>query len=88
MTLQNLYILILIQTAEEGAETVIYVGLSSEVESSGYYFEDCAKLKSSSFSLDKSIQRRLATLTKQQLYNVIEHFNRTYPEFAVKQMLA
>lgn len=67
---------------------MIYVGLSSEVESSGYYFEDCAKLRSSSFSLDKSIQRRLAGLTRQQLSEVIEYYNKVYPDFAVKPMLA
>lgn len=74
------------QTPEEGAETVIYVGLSSEVESSGYYFEDCAPKPSSKFSLNKSIQRRLAGLTVQQLSEVIEQYNRNYPEYKVSQL--
>jgi len=67
---------------------VIYVGLSSEVESSGYYFEDCARKRSSGFSLNKSAQRQLAALTRQQLSEVIEQYNRDYPEFKVIPMLA
>lgn len=77
---------LLFRTAEEGAETVIYVGLSNEVNTGGYYYEDCSPLRSSSFSLDKSIQKRLAELTRHQLSGVIDEYNRHNPQHKVTQM--
>ncbi|XP_075587335.1 polyprenol dehydrogenase-like [Dermatophagoides farinae] len=78
----------LFRTADEGAETVIYCALSTEIESSGYYYEDCARLRSSKFSLNKIYQNRLAELTRKQLAKFIENYNQTYPEFKVPQILA
>ncbi|OTF71359.1 hypothetical protein BLA29_015176, partial [Euroglyphus maynei] len=77
-----------IKTADEGAETVIYCALSTEIESSGYYYEDCSPLRSSKFSMNKIYQNRLAELTRKQLAKYIENYNESYPEFKVPQILA
>ena len=87
MTKANFYsniLLFSIQTADEGAETVLYVSLSSEIESSGYYYEDCAQLKSSKVSYNKVLQNRLARLTRNQLNQAVIQFNDKYPQYKVK----
>ena len=66
---------IMFRPAEEGAETVLYAALSTEVESSGHYFEDCRRIRSSRFSYRKSIQMRLAKITAHQLDPIIEKLN-------------
>lgn len=75
------------QTAEEGAETIIYCGLSTEVESGGRYYEDCAALKSSRFSRIGKAQRRLAALTCEQLRDIIAEFACKYPDAGVTPLL-
>ncbi|KAH9395591.1 hypothetical protein TYRP_020618 [Tyrophagus putrescentiae] len=56
----------------EGAETVLYAALSTQVDSGGGYYEDCRRVRSSRFSYRRSIQRRLAAATAAQLNPVIE----------------
>ena len=67
---------LLFRSVEEGAETVIYAALSSEVETSGNYYEDCRSIRSSRFSYRKTMQTRLASITAEQLNPIIERFNR------------
>ncbi|KAI7693652.1 Dehydrogenase/reductase SDR family member on chromosome X [Sarcoptes scabiei] len=76
----------LFRSADEGAETVIYVALSTEIESSGYYYEDCARLKSSRFSLNKKIQSKLGDLTRKQLSRFVDLFNEKYPQYSVPRI--
>lgn len=66
----------LFRSPEEGAETVLYAALSSEIKSSGHYFEDCRKIRSSRYSYRKSIQASLAEITAKQLNPIIEQLNR------------
>lgn len=66
---------LLFRPPEEGAETVLYAALSTQVESSGHYFEDCRHVRSSRFSYRKSIQARLADITAQQLNPIIDQIN-------------
>lgn len=48
------------QTAKEGAETIIYLALSSQMEGvGGKYLEDCAILKSSPYSRVHDYQQQL-----------------------------
>ena len=68
---------LLFRSPEEGAETVLYVALSTEIESSGHYFEDCRRVRSSRFSYRKSIQARLAEITAQQLDPIIDKVNKS-----------
>lgn len=54
----------LFRTAKEGAETIIYVTLSTELEGiGGKYLEDCAIIRSSPFSRVKQYQRQLWSQT-------------------------
>lgn len=67
-----------LQTADEGAETVIYAALSGNVESSGHYLEDCDSILSSKFSRCKKAQAQLAAITRRQLSDIIEQYNRDH----------
>ena len=73
-------------TAEEGAETIIYCGLSTEIESGGHYFEDCATVKSSKYSRITKAQKRLGSLTCEQLREIIAEFRKQYPDSGVTEL--
>lgn len=54
------FIHIFAKTPEQGAETIIHLASSPEVEGiSGKYFEDCKPIRSSKISYDKTIAKRL-----------------------------
>ncbi|XP_054163158.1 dehydrogenase/reductase SDR family member on chromosome X-like [Oppia nitens] len=62
----------LFRTSKEGAETIIYATISSELEGvGGKYLEDCAIIKSSPFSLNKQYQQKLWQKTWQLLEDQI-----------------
>ena len=64
------------QTPADGAETVIYCALSSQLENTtGYYYEDLTNVTSSSYSYNKQAQDTLWTLTLQQLKTAIEKYS-------------
>jgi len=68
---------LLFRPPEEGAETVLYAALSTQVASSGHYYEDCRAIRSSRFSYRKSEQARLAEITAKQLLPTINTMNRS-----------
>lgn len=58
----------LVQSAREGAETILYTALSNqESDNSGQYFENCTASRSSPLSYDPSLQNELWLETWTQL---------------------
>lgn len=61
------------KTAEEGAETLIYLATTPEVQGvSGKYWYECKQIKSSSASYDQAAQERLWTLSETWVAKALE----------------
>jgi len=54
-----------LQTAEEGAQTSIYVAVSKDLEGvSGQYFSECCISKPSDYAMDDGVAKKLFELSE------------------------